>query len=206
MTKKGDIDLWVLEPDGNVYSPGFSGTVSPNGDFTADSYPTRYLEGYQMHRFVQNGTYKFYAFLWTDPNNYGPVYTLYYRNSPTVEFQNLYSAPYPRLTTATSILSDPAPTFAKIDNNQYTDIRQVATLPIGPNLVATRSPDIVVSGGGLVEPRTSLNSASSFGASNVTPAQVQRIRALVMQPRLAHPHGTLTPGPKLDFAIPRLAK
>lgn len=207
VSQKGDVDLWILEPDGNVYSPAF-GTVSANGDFSADSYPTTYLEGYQMHRFVQTGTYAFYAFLWVDPNNYGPAYTLAYRNSPADPFQYLYNAPFPRLTTATSIQNDPAPTFAKIDGNQYTDIRQVATLTIAPNPPPSpmQSPGVGMSSN-LIRPRMTLSSGIPIGqSSRLSSAQVRTIRALLKQPRVRHAQSRLVPRAKLNFVLPGVSK
>jgi len=207
VSKKADIDLWVLEPNGIVYSPAL-GTVSPNGAFTADSYPTDYLEGYLMNRFVQTGTYTFYAYLWTDPNNYGPVYTLYYRNSPTAAFQSLYSAPFPRLTTATSIQNDPAPTFAKIDSNQYTDIRQVATLSIAPNPPGFVSSSRVAGATAFAGGRVNLVAGSSFGAAPkvITAAQIRTIRSLAMRPHVNRTQIKSAPRLKLNFAVPMVTK
>jgi hypothetical protein len=138
VSRAADIDMFVLEPDGYLYGPAL-GSISPSGLFTADSRNTHlYLEGFGMGRYVQTGSYRFYAFLWTDPANYGPAYTVYYRNSPSAEFQSLYSAPYPRLTRGNTILSDPFASFSRIDNGQYTDFRPIAMLTIPPAFASSQ--------------------------------------------------------------------
>jgi hypothetical protein len=70
-----DVDLWVLEPDGNLYVP-WLGVISPNGTMSGDSHDNDgYFEGYAMNRFVQAGRYKFYAHLYSDTNKVGPAST-----------------------------------------------------------------------------------------------------------------------------------
>lgn len=178
VAKKADVDLFVLEPDGSLYGPSL-GTISPNGRFTADSYasPQTYFEGDQFLRFVQTGSYRFYAFLWTDPNNFGPVYNIVYRNSPTAAFSSLYSAPYPRLTGAVRFVNDPNPTLAKIENNQYTDFRTVAVLTIFPNAAGNQLLNTENAGAGSLV-HMNLNVAESPAAPQLTMAQIRAVRAL----------------------------
>jgi hypothetical protein len=90
ISKKADVDIWVLEPTGNLYIP-YLGLVTPNGVFTADSYETgTSYEGYLTKRVVRNGRYKFYADLYTDVQNHRPVVDLAYRNGDA-EFRMLYT-------------------------------------------------------------------------------------------------------------------
>jgi hypothetical protein len=175
-----DVDLFVLEPNGNLYGPAF-GTVSPNGLFTADSYNSKsYAEGYQMGRFVETGSYRFYAFLWSDPNKHGPVYNVYYRNLPGSQFQGLYSSPFPRLTTTKTFASDPTPTFAEIDGFQYTDFRPVAALTIPPNVSGSLNFERREEVSGFA-PKTNV----SVGASEpvITDAQILTVRKLLAAER-----------------------
>lgn len=126
-----DIDLWVLEPDGNLYIP-FMGTVSPNGHLTPDSYDTGVsYEGYLTNRFVQAGRYKLYVNLYTDPRNTKPRYDLQYRFGQTNDFKSLFSPNYPRLSLGTSWLDDANATFDKVDNDAYTDLQLAAYADLG---------------------------------------------------------------------------
>jgi hypothetical protein len=80
--EKADVDLWILEPNGNVYVPTL-GTVTPNGSLTGDSYDTgTNYEGYLSNRFIQNGQYLFIASLYADPNDYQPQYDFVFRDDP----------------------------------------------------------------------------------------------------------------------------
>jgi Clostripain family len=134
-----DIDLWVLEPDGTIASPYF-GSVSPNGTLTSDSYQSGYpVEGYMTNRFVRNGTYVWYAFLTSDPQPVHPLIEFVYRYGSD-PFVSVYgSGPYPQLTQAQSILSDPTPTFGEANVGAYSDFIPVANVTFGPApLVASR--------------------------------------------------------------------
>jgi hypothetical protein len=130
-----DIDFWVLEPDGNIYIPAF-GSVSPNGTLSNDSYQDGVnFEGYLTNRIVQVGTYKIYANLWTDPQNFQPLYDLAYRNDQNGPFQPLYGAgSQPTLSLTTSWLNDPTPTLGEVEAGAYTDLQYVAivTFPAPP--------------------------------------------------------------------------
>jgi hypothetical protein len=170
-----DVDLFVLEPNGNLYGPAF-GTVSPNGLFTPDSYHSKsYAEGYQMGRFVETGSYRFYAFLWSDPNRHGPVYNVYYRNLPGAQFQSLYSSPFPRLTSTKTFASDPTPSFAEIDSFQYTDFRPIATLAIPANVSGSLNFDRREESSA---PLPKMNVGADASAS-ITDAQVATLRKLM---------------------------
>jgi len=121
-----DVDMWILEPSGDLYIP-YLGSVTPNGTFTSDSYynQTSY-EGYMTNRFVQQGVYKIYANLYSDPQNFQPVYDIAYRFSQIDTFSLLYDPDYPKLSKATSWLNDPTPTLDEIDSGKYTDLQLAA--------------------------------------------------------------------------------
>ena len=143
VTATADVDLWILEPNGNLFIP-YVGSVTPNGVLTNDSYaagPT-YFEGYLTNRFVENGTFKFYANLWRDPQDFRPEYDLVYRYDQTATFTSLYDPNFPTLSTQTSWLDDPTPTFPEIEAGSYTDLQYVAflTLPSPPVGAAPGSP------------------------------------------------------------------
>jgi hypothetical protein len=129
--KHSDVDIWVLEPNGNVYIP-FIGTVSPNGHLTADSQAARtYYEGYLMNRFVETGRYKIYASLYSDTANVRPVFDVQYRRGYSGPFTSLYSSPFPRLSLQNSWTRDAGATFSKIDAGSYSDLRYAAFLDVG---------------------------------------------------------------------------
>ena len=95
---------------------------------TGDSYETHtYFEGYYTNRFIQNGQYKFYANLWLDQQNRSFVYQFYYRYDQGLPLQPLYPQPLPQLSLQSSWLSDPSPTWAKVDAGTYTDLQPAAT-------------------------------------------------------------------------------
>jgi hypothetical protein len=122
-----DVDFWVLEPDGNIYLPAF-GSVSPNGTLSSDSYVDHVnFEGYLTNRVIQKGTYKIYANLWTDPQNFQPIYDLAHRTDQNAAFSLLYGAgSQPTLSLTTSWLNDPSPTLAEAEAGAYTDLQYVA--------------------------------------------------------------------------------
>ncbi len=142
VVKKADADMFVLEPDGTLTGP-LLGAISPNSLYTSDSYehPPSYMEGFQMKRFVQPGTYKIYGYYWFDAPLLQLTYNLAYRNSQTAAFTNLYTGTPPRLTTTTKFSVDPAPTLAKVESKSYTDFRLigVVTIPSGVTTSALRS-------------------------------------------------------------------
>jgi hypothetical protein len=141
--KRGaDLDLWVLEPNGNLYIP-YLGVVTPNGHLSNDSYETStWFEGYLTNRYVQRGRYKFYAALFSDPNNARPLFDIQYRNSQTANFSSLFAPNYPRLSLQTSWLKDPQATFVKVDADTYTDLRYAAYVDIGTAAATTEVADV----------------------------------------------------------------
>jgi hypothetical protein len=166
-----DVDFWVLEPDGNIYIPAF-GSVSPNGTLSNDSYQDGVnFEGYLTNRIIQVGEYKIYANLWTDPQNFQPLYDLAYRQDQTQAFGLLYGpGNQPTLSLATSWLDDPNPTLGKVEAGAYTDLQYVALVtflraPATAGLV--RRPGAPLAGG--VKPNR----------HEVTPAQMATIRRLL---------------------------
>ncbi|HUR00083.1 MAG TPA: clostripain-related cysteine peptidase [Gemmatimonadaceae bacterium] len=129
-SKKVDIDLWVLEPNGNVYVP-FIGTVTPNGHLSSESSDVNaFYEGYVMNRYVDVGRYGFYANLFQDSTNVGPYVDVQFRRGSTGPFTSLYGAALPRLSKQSSWLNDATPTFGEIHAGAYSDLRLVATLDV----------------------------------------------------------------------------
>jgi hypothetical protein len=130
-----DVDFWVLEPDGNIYIPAF-GSVSPNGTLSNDSYQDGVnFEGYLTNRIIQVGEYRIYANLWTDPQDFQPIYDLAYRYDQNGVFQLLFgTGAQPTLSLTTSWLDDPTPTLAEVEAGAYTDLQYVAiaTFPAPP--------------------------------------------------------------------------
>lgn len=127
-----DVDFWVLEPDGNIYIPAL-GSVSPNGTLTNDSWNDGVnFEGYLTNRVVMSGTYKIYANLWRDPQNFQPVYDLAWRQDQDGNFALLFGqGNQPLLSTQVSWLDDADPTLGEVENGDYTDLQYVgfAQLP-----------------------------------------------------------------------------
>lgn len=159
-----DIDLWILEPNGNVYMP-FVGTLTPNGALTSDSTDAQVaFEGYLTNRYIQAGTYYFYADLWSDPNGFKPVLDVAYRHGQTADFTSLYNPNFPQLSLDTSWRNDPAATFAKIDAGAYTDLKRVAFMTIAAPPGAQLSPVVGTEHGPTAAP------------AGPTPAQLERIR------------------------------
>ena len=177
-----DVDMWVLEPNGNIYIP-YVGTVSPNGHFTGDSYASRtYYEGYMMNRYVQTGRYRFYADLWEDPSDARPVVDFRYRSTAGATFTSLFAPNYPQLSRQTSWRIDPNVTFPKIEAGQYTDIKYLAFLDIAANLVASVEAVSLQAGASLAD-----ESAGSAGQT-VKPttkqwAAMQRVREMRLRQR-----------------------
>jgi len=131
VSQGADVDLWILEPDGRLFIP-WLGSVTPNGTLTNDSYDDEtFYEGYLTNRFVLNGTYKFYANLWTDPNDFRPVYDLLSRQDQVSDLTSLYDPDFPQLSTQVSWLNDPTATFDELEADAYSDLQFVATLTYG---------------------------------------------------------------------------
>ena len=146
-----DVDLWILEPNGNLYIP-WLGSVTPNGTLTNDSYAdSTWYEGYLTNRYVENGRYRFYANLYQDPNDHRPIYDIQFRYGFTDALSSLYDPNFPELSRLTSWLDDPSPTFTEVEAGAYTDLQYAAFLDIGtpaPPLVAPSSAPLTVQGRG----------------------------------------------------------
>ncbi len=128
---KADVDLWVLEPSGDLYIP-WLGTVTPNGTFTGDSWDSgAWYEGYLTNRYVQNGRYRLYANLYQDPSDHRPLWDVQYRFGLSGQLTSLYAPNYGSLSLQTSWLDDADPTFAKIESGAYTDLKYAAYLDVG---------------------------------------------------------------------------
>jgi hypothetical protein len=138
-----DIDLWLVEPSGNLYIP-FLGTVTPNGDFTPESADVgAAYEGWLTRQHLELGTYYFYANLWADPASVDPIVQFYYRNDQVSPLTALYApGTEPHLSEAPSWLEDETPSFGEADNGNYGDLVLVAFLEVTPEaLAATRRQD-----------------------------------------------------------------
>lgn len=162
-----DVDLWILEPNGNLYIP-WLGSVTPNGTLTNDSYDDgTWFEGYLTNRYIESGRYKFYAHLYQDPNDHRPIYDLQYRSGFTDPLTSLYEPDYPQLSLESSWLDDPDPTFAELESGAYTDLRYVAFLDVGTSALLAVSPPH------LSAPEWTVPSA-------VTPEQLEIVRRSLM--------------------------
>jgi hypothetical protein len=126
-----DFDFWLLEPSGNLYIP-YLGTVTPNGYFTAESQVAGVAyEGWLTRRYLEVGTYVFYANLWSDPAGRQPRLQFYFRTGQSNPFTPLYApGTEPQLSLVTSWLSDPDPTLAEADGGAYSDLVPVAVLEV----------------------------------------------------------------------------
>lgn len=197
VSRNADLDLWVIEPNGNLYIP-FLGTVTANGVLSSDSEKDRtYYEGYLTNRYVQSGRYFFYANLYTDPQNFRPAFDIVYRQGAAASFASLYAPTYPQMSKQTSWLNDPTPTFAEADAGSYTDLVFAAYLDVtGASFNRTTGSTWSMSSSRSVGATTSapfrLSMASSsaveptlkYGASitsgagaTMTPAQMRTVRA-----------------------------
>jgi len=127
-----DVDYLIMEPDGTLYMPAI-GSVTPNGTFSDDSYNSgTNWEGYTMNRVVRNGTYKFYAFLWADPDDVRPAYDLKFRFGFDTDFTWLFPTETRRLSKVRPVANDPNATWDKVKDSLYTDLRFLAGLAVGP--------------------------------------------------------------------------
>jgi hypothetical protein len=178
-----DVDLWILEPDGNIYSPVI-GTVTPNGSLTPDSYEKdTYYEGYLTNRFVQNGTYVFIANLYADPNDFRPLYDFVHRTGQTSEFESEYDPDYPQLSTERS-WKDGEFSADDLINGVYTDLQIAYAVRFGPPTVAQQgrqggSPSLGVAQRGV--PGATLNASASV--RKITSAQLATLRRALAEQR-----------------------
>ncbi|HKA58320.1 MAG TPA: clostripain-related cysteine peptidase [Gemmatimonadales bacterium] len=184
VSRNGDVDLWILEPNGDVFIP-YLGSVTPNGTLTNDSYNTgSFYEGYLTNRYIQVGTYKLYASLYSDPMDYRPVFDLLYRFDQVSGLTSLYSPTYPRLSKQVPWSNDPTPTLAEAEAGAYSDMQYAAFVTINP----TTMPEL-----------QSRRSAVPPNTHEITPAQFAKIRELLAKPRTRVP-GSRTRAP--TFAVP----
>jgi len=174
VSRNGDVDIWILEPSGDLFIP-YLGSVTPNGTLTNDSYYNfTYYEGYLTNRFVQVGTYKFYANLWTDPQDYRPLFDIQYRFDQVSPFISLYAPNYPRLSLQVSWLNDPSPTFAEADAGAYSDLQLAAVLDITAAAAATVSATTAAPAGAVAP---AVTSAAAPELTSAQLATVQRLHA-----------------------------
>ena len=130
MGQDADVDLWVVEPSGELYIP-YLGSVTPNGHFTADSYTDQVaFEGYFTNRYIEPGEYRFYANLYTDPFDFGPEYDILWRADQADDLSSLYAPNYPVLTKDVSWEADATPTWDEVHAGAYTDLQWAASLMV----------------------------------------------------------------------------
>lgn len=172
-----DIDLWILEPDGNIYIPAF-GSVTANGTFSSASEADGVnFEGYLTGRYVQNGEYRIFANLWEDPEDFRPRYDLAYRFGQNTDFDLLFSPDFPRLSLERSWLDDEDPTLDEVDAGAYTDLHAVAAVTFGENGVAK----LVRRGGPIVA-----SNARVSGQPSITPAQLKTLKRVLGSTQRQH--------------------
>ena len=164
-----DIDLFILQPDGVLYSPIY-GTVTPNGTLSGESSESGVpLEGMTTNRFVQTGTYKFYALLYADPNDAQPFYDVAFRHGFSSEWEWIYDPDFPRLSGSTSFLADPTPTFVEAEAGAYSDLQFAATWSPG--------------GAAAVEGGEAADFGSDAGAASLTSPQLELLGELIIRRR-----------------------
>ncbi len=174
INQNADIDLWVIEPDGELYIP-YLGSVTPNGHFTADSYTDQVaFEGYFTNRYIQPGEYRFYANLYTDPFDFGPEYDILWRADQTDDLHSLYAPNFPVLTRDFSWEDDPTPTWEEVDAGAYSDLQWAASMNVSPR----RAPRE------LIAARPESSAAAPAGPlARPTALQLARARAIVKEHR-----------------------
>jgi hypothetical protein len=172
---QADVDLWVYEPDGNIYAPAI-GTITPNGSLSGDSFDkSTYYEGYLTNRYLQYGTYVFFASLYADPQNFRPQFDFVIRQGQTSSFSSIYDPDYPQLSTDVSWKDDPSATIEKIAQGAYTDIKVAYAIRVGPAAAGSRA-GVTAS---RIAPRFSVSGSGSAAATpvpRVTAAQLATIR------------------------------
>jgi hypothetical protein len=183
VSRKADVDLWVLEPNGNLYIP-YLGVVTPNGTFSGDSYDSKtYYEAYVTKRHIERGLYYFFAELYQDPQNFGPAYTFLYRFGSKAQWVDLYKAPYPRLTLVKSWSDDPTPTLQEAIDGAYTDLKLVAYWDLRTATSASAGASFGLRASE-ERSRPALQAAARVSAPSprITAAQQARVQSLLRDP------------------------
>ena len=130
-----DLDLAVIEPNGDLYIP-FIGSVTPNGQLTPDvSGVLAGYEGYLTDRWVEPGTYHFFAMLWSDPSRVRPAVEVQYRTDQRVPLAAMFAPELPRLSLDKSWQDDETFTWAEVFNGAYGDLVHLASFDVGPGAV-----------------------------------------------------------------------
>jgi hypothetical protein len=182
VSRGADVDLWVLEPNGNVYVP-WRGTVTPNGHLSADSEDDdTFYEGYATNRHVQKGTYRVLAYLYDDPQNFRPRYDLLYRFGAAGDFASLYEdePEYPRLSKARPMKDDASPSWDKVTQGAYSDLQLAGTYTAGGGPAGALAGSGAASVGGPAFSRAAA-ARSGAAAAGITPAQLATLRRLAAE-------------------------
>jgi hypothetical protein len=178
VTAGADVDFWVLEPNGNIYIP-YLGVVTPNGTFGGDSQESgSYYEIYTSRRYVEPGTYHFFAELWADPNNFMPYTTVLYREATAQQWQDLYGDDPMLLTKFVEWGDDPTPTLQEAVDGAYTDLQYAAYWEVDVAAAAHA---------GTSQNRTRPAMSRSAGRamlSRLPAAQVNRVNQLLRDPQV----------------------
>lgn len=177
-TASADLDLMILEPNGNFYAPAL-GSVTPNGNFTADSAEDKTnFEGYTTNRHIQKGNYFFFTLLYQDPQNLRPILELFHRTTDQNTFQRLFGQGNElQLSLDNSWRNDPGVTNEKLVSGVYSDFKVLGTLQVGVAANATASGTQQVGGSasaGLFKP-IEVQSANA----KLTAAQRQTLQSLI---------------------------
>ncbi|EFK97297.1 peptidase C11, clostripain [sediment metagenome] len=177
-----DLDMVILEPDGNVYIP-YLGSVSPNGTLTPDSYDTGLsFEGYVFNRYVLAGTYYLLALLYSDPSGYMPYYDVLYRSSAAAEFSSIFAPDYPFLSTEVSWEADPDFSLEKVLQNSYSDFQFAAYWCMGSQCPANVSGSSRSLKGRATTPELG---APREDAPTLTKGQMQKVESLLRDRKIA---------------------
>ncbi len=199
VSRDADVDLWVLEPNGNIYVP-WQGTVTPNGHLSADSEDNEtFYEAYATKRHVEAGEYRVFAFLYADPQNFRPRFDLVYRFGSTGDFTSLYEdePEYPRLSKLRQLKDDPSPTWDEAANGAYTDLQLAASY-------TARAQGAAGSRGIAAAPSVGpAFSRSAAPAAGITSAQMATLRRLAAERHAARAAGLAAPRSSAVEAILR---
>lgn len=175
-----DVDFWVLEPNGNLYIP-YLGAVTPNGTFGGDSHETgNFYEIYTSRRYVEPGTYHFFAELWADPNDFMPFWTILYREATAQEWEDLYDGEYELLFKGDNWQDDATFTLQEVVDGAYSDLSYAAYWEVDAAAQAQ-------AGSSQNRTRTTPSFGRSMPASlmsRLPAAQVNRVNQLLSDPQV----------------------